>query len=352
MILPVRIPFQERAVVTVERHLPGPGKIMVRVGEEVTPDTVLGEAQISAGFRKVSLAQTLGVSPGSVEKILIKKPGEVVYKGEPLARAKKLLGLRSSVYLSPAEGVVEGVQDGEVTIRLVPSEVKLLAGFNGQVNEIKEGEGVTIKTIASRTKGVFGIGRERFGTIRLAGKRDEFLLPQHLDAECVGKIVVGGALLTGDTIEKALAIGVKGIVTGGINFHETLGWAEGSDVGISIVVTGGYGLHPIDEAIYKALGGHEGQYGSISGGSGEVLISGSGEAKGKPAPLWKELKLGDVVRVVAGADLGHSGPAEKISTEEVKLSSGISAKVVTFKGPGGDEIAPWQNLEIVGLKND
>jgi hypothetical protein len=348
MILPVRFRFDSQAKVRIERKLPGPGKIMVQVGDQVKQEDVIGEAEVSGGFRKIQLGQILGVSEENLERELLKKPGETVYKGEPLAKSRGFMGFRRKVYLSPADGVLEEVAGGEVTIRFVPSEMKLSAGFSGKIEEVLEGKYAVIETSAARVRGVIGVGKTRFGNLKVIGKQNEFLLPQHLDSSTVGKIVVGGALVTEDTIEKALAIGVRGLVCGGINFQETLGWSEGSDIGLTIVATEGYGLHPLGEDVFSALTHLDGQYAAISGETAEIFIASEGSAA-EEAPTWRELKTGDVVRVVGGQDLGKFGPAEETSKEPVKLPSGITMPVVTFHQNSEKIAAPWQNLEIIGF---
>lgn len=350
ILLPVRLRFQEKAVVKIERRLPGPGKVLVRSGDQVSPDEIVGEAQISGGFRKINLSNLLGITAGEVNRALLKKPGEVVYKGEPLARSSKLLGLKRKVYLSPADGVIEEAVAGEVTIRFAPTEVTVTSGFNGIIESVAEGEAVTVRTNVARIKGVVGAGHERFGHLRLAHKPSEFLLPQHIDASDSGKIIVGGAIVTADTIEKALALGVRGIVTGGINFHETLGWTEGSDIGLTIVSLEGYGFHSIDPGLYKSLSRYEGRYAAISGQTASLLISIDEEAEESADPGWRELQLGDTVRIISGENLGQVGQAESVSTKPVTLESGLTSTVVTLKVGGGKMIAPWQNLEIVEIR--
>lgn len=350
MILPVRLRFQKDAVIRIERRLPGPGKLLIRVGDAVKPDDVIGEAQVSGGFRKINLSQILSISGAEISKALLKGAGQTVYKGEPLARSKKFLGLRTQVYLSPVDGILEDVTDGEVTIRFVPAEIKLTAGFSGTIESISEGESVIVRTTVAKVRGVTGVGRERFGTFKVVGHPGEFLLPQHLDASAVGKIVIGGAIVTADTIEKALAIGVKGLVAGGINFHDTLGWSEGSDIGLTIVSLEGYGFHAIGPDIMDQIAAYDGQYGGISGERSELYIASGVEGKDKEVPAWREVKVGDTVRVVAGADLGKLGPVTKVSSDEKPLQSGLRSKLLSFKYQDGEVEAPWQNLEIVGDK--
>lgn len=351
-LLPVRLRFQDRVVVRIERRLPGPGKVLVKPGDQVTPEETVGESQISGGYRKINLSGLLGLGSKEVAKSLLKKPGDVVYKGEPLARSSKFLGLKRRVYLSPVDGVVEELLEGEVTIRFAPTEVKVASGFTGTIESVSEGEAVTVRTNAAKIRGIVGAGHERFGHIRIVGKPGEFLLPQHIDSSDSGKIVVGGAIVTSDTIEKALAIGVRGLVTGGINFHETLGWSEGSDIGLTIVSLEGYGFHPINEDLFKDISRFDGKYASISGPDATVIISIEGSAQESSSPSWRDLKLGDSLRIISGEGLGRVGLAEAVSTKPVQLDSGLMASVITLKVGSEKMMIPWQNLEIVEIASD
>ena len=351
-LLPVRLRFQEKVVVRIERKLPGPGKILVKSGDKVTPEEAIGESQISGGYRKINLSGMLGIEAGEVSRALLKTPGEVVYKGEPLARSSRLLGLKRRVYLSPVDGVVEAVEDGEVTIRFVPTEVRVASGFTGTIESVAEGEAVTVRTNVAKIRGIVGAGHERFGHIRVVGKPSEFLLPQHIDASDSGKIVVGGAIVTADTVEKALALGVRGLVTGGINFHETLGWSEGSDIGLTIVSLEGYGFHPINEDLFKKISHYDGKYAAISGHDATILISIEGPAEEGAETSWRDLKLGDKLRIISGEGLGRVGLAEAVSSKPVQLDSGLISTVITLKVESEKMIVPWQNVEIVEIARD
>lgn len=352
ILLPVRLRFQDNLVVRIDRKLPGPGKVLVKAGDQVTPEETVGESQISGGYRKINLSSLLGVGSKDVAKSLLKKPGDVVYKGEPLARSSKLLGLKKRVYLSPVDGIVEDLLEGELTVRFAPTEVKVASGFTGIIESVAEGEAVTIRTNAAKIRGIVGAGYERFGHIRVVGKPGEFLLPQHIDSSDSGKILMGGAIVTSDTIEKALAIGVRGLVTGGINFHETLGWREGSDVGLTIVTLEGYGFHPINEELFKDISRFDGKYAAISGQDASILISIDGPAKESTESSWRDVKLGDKLRIISGDGLGKVGLAEAFSTKPVKLGSGLMVSVVTLKLGSDKMMVPWQNLEIVEIASD
>jgi hypothetical protein len=350
MILPVRPRFKDSTTADIERLLPGPGRILVQVGDRVEPEDVVGEAEISDGIRQINFSQMFGVKPSEVEKVLTKKKGEVVYKGEPLAKFKRFLGLRQQVYISPVDGVVDEVSDGNVTIRFAPTEAKLAASFGGIVSSINEGQSLTISTNAAIIKGVVGAGEQRFGKLKVVGKGGDFLLPQDLSADSTDKIVVGGAIVTADTIEKALAIGVRGLVTGGVNFHETLGWVQGKDAGLTIMALEGYGFHHINSDLLEELEKLNGRYATINGESATLSVAIDGQAKEDHPALYREVAVGDTVRVVAGAELGKTGKVEKISVDEIKLDSSLMDQVITVKVDGHNLVSPWQNLEIVEVK--
>lgn len=349
MILQVRPRFLDRRLVKLKRTLPGPGRILVKQGDVLHQDDVIGEAEISDGIRQIDFAQMFGVSPDKAQDLLTKKPGELVYKGEPLAKFSKMMGLRTQVYVAPIDGILESIDGGVASIKFIPVAEKILASFDGTISDVAEGESVTIQTVASLFKGVTGFGGQRFGRVKYIGKGSDILLPQDLTADSTDKIVIGGALSTADTIEKAVAIGVRGIVTGGINFHETMGWGM-RELGITVVVLEGFGFHHIGRDLKDRLEKIDGNYAAISGDQAMLSVAVDGEGSDSQDPQYQELQSGDTVRVVAGESLGRLGVVHKISSSAEALLTGAKEVVVTFKSDEQDLVVPWQNLEIISSK--
>ena len=84
---------------------------------------------------------------------------------------------------------------------------------------------------ARTSQGIFGIGGETIGNLVIVAKSSsddltvEQILPEHRDS-----ILVGGSLVTTDTIQQAIEHGVRGIIAGGIDdadLRELLGYELG-----------------------------------------------------------------------------------------------------------------------------
>jgi hypothetical protein len=347
MILPVKRRVVEKEDVLIERRLLAPGRIVVRVGDRVSAEDPLGTAEVASGLKEIDLATIFGIGPKDVEKGLLKEVGQAVYLDEPIFRVKKMLGFRSGMYNSPVEGTVSEVRDGIVAIKSHPTEVPLVAGFAGTVEKVYEGEGAQVKAVAMTVQGVNGFGKLHFGEIRVVGRGGEILLPQDLDSDCGGKIVVGGALLAADTIEKALAINVVGFVTSGINFRESVSFRSREKAGLGLMILEGYGLHPFDTELLTLLQDLDGHYAAIDSEKATLMVATDGRGNKATGQPWKELRVGDTVRVVGGSELGRIGAVVKIDSEESELPSGLRSRVVRIGTKEGDINIPWQNLEIL-----
>lgn len=347
MILPVKRRYIEREEVAIVRRLGAPGKIVVRVGDKIASEDHLGTAEVTSGVREIDLGVMFGVNSAEVEKGLLKEVGQPVVRGEGLFKVKKMLGLKSEEYDSPVEGVLSEVRDGVVSIKSNPVEVVLKAGFAGEVEKVYEGEAVEIKATATVVRGVTGVGKLHFGELQVVGRGADMLLPQDLDADSGGKIVVGGALLAADTIEKALAIGVVGFVTGGINFREAVSFSTREKAGLGLLILEGYGLHRFDKELLDKLKDLDGRYGALDGEEGVLYVAREGKGEKVSGQPWRELKSGDTVRVVAGPELGRVGKVVKIGTEDEELRSGIMSKLLKIETQDGEITIPWQNLEIL-----
>jgi len=347
MILPVKRRVAEKEEVLITRRLVAPGKIVVRVGDKVSEEDILGTAEVSSGVKEIDLASMFGVSAEDVEKGLVKEVGQAVARDEVLFQVKKMLGLRRAEYTSSVEGTISDVRDGVVSIKSNPTEVPLKAGFAGVVEKVYEGEAVEIKAVATTIRGVNGFGKLHFGEIKVVGRGNEILLPQDLDSDCSGKIVVGGALLAADTIEKALAINVVGFVTSGINFREAVSFSTREKAGLGLLILEGYGLCSFDKELLELLAKLDGHYAALDGEEAVLMVATGGQGGKSASQPWRELKTGDAVRVVDGVELGKIGKVSKIEAGEGALPSGLTTKLIKIETKEGDISIPWQNLEIL-----
>ena len=88
---PSAVRVEKDVVKRVIRKLKGKGQLNINVGQEVTPADIIGTSTVSAGFRTLNLAGSLGVAGPEAGKYLTRKIGQRIYQGELLAFKKNLL---------------------------------------------------------------------------------------------------------------------------------------------------------------------------------------------------------------------------------------------------------------------
>lgn len=352
--------YEENVNREIERSLVSEGEIFVKKGDTVSPADIIGECYISRGFRIFNIAETLGIRPNGIGNYLKKEPGSKVFKGEVLAEKKRYLGVLTRQFIVPCDGILEGInqKDGQLTIRFLPEKNKLLSGFYGEVQEVNEYKSVILKTEVHVVRGQIGIGIKREGIFNLVSGNSENVSPFDVDAQYARKILLLGSLVSKDIVQKCLALGVKGIVGGGINFKDyqsligSLNPRE--DVGVSILILTGFGRSDIDYKIIEILQEFQHRHIILDPQSKELLIPLSPtewarkRMKKKPEEIGF-LKVGNEVLILSWPYLGKRGIITKLETDRKKdLSSCISVFTAKVKISDGKEISlPVRNLQLI-----
>jgi len=207
---------------------------------------------------------------------MVRKEGDVIQKGDILAETKGIFGLFKSSVKSPVAGTLDSYSKvtGQAIIREDPIPVNINAYIHGIIDEVIPEEGVVIRTTAAFVQGIFGIGGERRGAIKiLTEKAGDILTADLIDDSCKGKVLVGGAFMTLDAFKKAEKMGVEGIIVGGFNYKDIKD-IVGYDIGVAItgeepvrttlIVTEGFGEIRMAEQTFNLLKDHEGEIASIN----------------------------------------------------------------------------------------
>jgi len=261
----------------IEFKSPFPGVI-----EDVRSETgsVLLRELIDYGQRKaiVNVGQAIGVYGRKLKKYLRKDVGEFVERGTLLAmRVGREVDANAAIagrVRSPIAGVIKDVDfdKGRVRIERKIQEIELCAGFFGKVTAI-DLEGIEITAEARRVFGICGVGGESFGMLRVAvGQGRETLFEDNIREDDSGRVIVGGAFVTPEALEKAAEVGVSGIITGGAD-HLDLSGFVGKDFAASItgkektpfpvIITGRFGKEPMDDDRFEFLKSHDGSWAFI-----------------------------------------------------------------------------------------
>src|SRR4030042_5538171 len=154
-------------MVTKERVLPVLGDVIAKEGDVVSCDTVVARTYVREDVSMVPLFFILGCEPYELPRVMLKKEGQTVEKGELLAVTKSVFGLFKSEYKSKVGGTIELLSDitGMVGIRDFPVPIELNAYIAGRISKVMPQNGVVIETPASFVQGIFGVGGERQGEI-------------------------------------------------------------------------------------------------------------------------------------------------------------------------------------------
>ena len=353
------------------RALPIKGEVLVNVGDRVAAQQIVARTFMPGDIEPVNLANILSMPPADLMPCMLKKEGDRIGVGEAVAQTKGLFGLFKNTYLSKHAGTIETVSEvtGQVIIRGAPIPVEISAYMAGQVVEVMADQGCVIEADVSFVQGIFGIGGEAHGRIRMAALSHE----QELEADMIkpdmaGCIVVGGGRVWHEAIKKAIKVGAAAIVAGGIDdqdLAEVLGYDLGvaitgtESVGISLVITEGFGDISMAERTFDLLRSREGAEASCSGATQiragvlrpEVLIPlPPAEAEKAPAAAAGAglLHLGRTVRIIRDPSFGLLGEVAALPQELQVLESGSKARVLEVRlRSGASVVVPRANVELI-----
>lgn len=363
-------------VIHIQRHLPNAGrKVDVSVGQEVGPGDILGQGQAPAGFRTIHLSAQLQENPKNAQNYLKRKIGQAIYEGELLAAKTGLFGLGRKNIICPVDGIIDfyDINNGNLRIKHLPKVVKVASGVWGVVDKVEEGTGIIlIRTMASLVHGLLGCGRERSGSVKVLGSAEDLVSSRQIVDGMRGEILVAGGIILLEALQKAVNVGVGGIISGGINARDFRAMVGGglnlskkhwSDVGISLLLTEGFGAVSIGEDIFRLLKGHHGKFALLDGNRARLILP-SGDPDSimdvrrtrLPVGVGVEpdvevdlvpLKIGSWVRLLGNKQLGVLGKVESLDKTPSKLPCGIMTYLVTVVTVNRKIKVPYLNLEVV-----
>lgn len=358
----------ELTMIRKVRRLPLQGEVLAQQGSTVTPERKVAQTFIPGRPHLVAVSNLLNIEPSELSEVMVKSVGDSVREGEVIGRYSAFFGLFRGQCQSPATGTVEHISPvtGQVTIREPAVPVAVAAYISGTVTEVLPGEGVVVETPAALIQGIFGIGGEGCGTLRVAVKKPSDILTarQILDGDR-GRILVGGSLVTAEALKRAGEVGVVGLVSGGIldrDIHDYLGYEIGvaitghEDIPLSLVVTEGFGEIPMAEKTFALLHKLTGETASINGTTQiragvlrpEVVVARPGGNIIQQEETATGLEIGTRVRVIRTPWFGHLGAVSKLPIQLQKIESEAKVRVLEVQLDTGQQVTvPRANVEIL-----
>ena len=359
----------KKTIFKKERILPLKGDVLVKTGDQLTPDTIVASTNLPGNVQMLKVSNILNIDPKDVVEALQVKEGQKVKKGDIIAETSGIFGMFKSSVESPVDGTIESISQstGRVVVREAPIPVEVDAYVSGVVDDVVENEGIVLKSNAAFIQGIFGIAGEKRGDLLVvsSGPGDE-LTAEQITADMKGKILIGGSFLSLDAYKKALSVQVAGIVVGGFNYYDLkaiLGYNLGvaitgtEKLNTALIVTEGYGSIPMSEATFSLLKDNDGKTASINGATQiragvirpEIVIPiDSGNTDNDSSSKMPEgIQEGSTVRVIRSPNFGKIGKVISLPSELNKMESETMVRVAEINIDGNDILIPRANLEMV-----
>jgi hypothetical protein len=355
-------------IVEKERLLPVHGNVLVKKGDKVDYGKIVAEAFMTGDPMMIKVAMHLGVENQEIVDYMVKKVGDPVEANEPVAKYRGFFGLVKKDIPSPVKGVVETIStgSGQVIVRGDPIPVNVDAYIPGEVIEVKEGSGAVIRTKAAIIQGIFGVGGETHGFLKILVKsNDEVLTADKLSPDDKGRVVVGGSLVTLDALKKAVELGVSGVVAGGVG-HVDLKDFMGRDLGvaitgqeklgISLIITEGFGKMTMSNQTFNLLKDFDGKMAHINGTTQiragvmrpEIIIPHEQTFEKYKDKLTEGMVPGVPIRIIRKPYFGAIGKVHSLPVNLVMLESESLVRVLEAELDDGRIVMiPRANVEII-----
>ena len=329
-------------------HLPRGTSVSVRVGAEIRPDEVIGMRRGALAPVRVPVTRPLHRQPGEIGELLAVHPGDRVDADQPLA-----LVAGGEAVLAPLAGLVVAASRRDGTLLLAPlgREEPVIGHVRGRVRAIEEGS-LLVEVPAARLRGVGGSGDAVHGEL-VVGVRspEEELRAGAIDSGATGKILVGGSRASAETLTRARAMGVAGIVLGGVLDKELRDFATiqlrrreagGMTGSFGILLVEGYGKVGIDPQLFAWFRLHTGRVASLFGADGLLYVYDA-----SPLPKRRPLaRVGERVIAHRRPFQGRGGVLVALMDDLHAAQSGIPTRMALVRFEDGRLApVPLANLE-------
>ena len=351
------------------RRLPIPGDVLVGIDDTVDFDTVAARTLIPGNPTLVPVSDLLNVFENDTPHYMVKKVGDKVAKDEVIAVKSTFFGLSKKTATSPCDGVIREVSEftGSVLIREPDIEVELKAYIPGRVVDVLPNIGVVLEMESAFIQGIFGIGGENHGElVLLADSPEDTLTAEMISLSHKGKIIVGGSLVTGEAIKRAIEVGVVGIVAGGIesaDLTDLLGYDIGvaitgqEELGITLIITEGFGKISMSEKVFSLLKKFNNHQVAINGATQiragvlrpEIIIPlERRDEEARELELESGMKIGTPIRIIRAPYFGEIGVVAGLPVSLHIIETESFVRVIEVELENGEHvIVPRANVEII-----
>ncbi len=332
------------------RKLPAPGRVLVRIGQQVAATDAVAETYLPEAHMLLDIRRALAVpSAAKAESLVERKPGEKVQKGDVIAETG---GLFSRVIRAPANGMIVAIGNGQVTLETETPPFTLRAGLPGVITELLSDYGVVIETIGALFQGVWGNGRCDQGVLlALMRAADDELTRDRLEVSLRGAVVAAGFCGDADAIRVAGELPLRGLILASVS-PQVLPVLKSAR--FPVIILEGFGRIPMNPAVFKLLTTNEKRdialnaaaWNRYTGERPEAAIPLPAEAE--MAPDTDEFQAGQTVRIQGSPYTGQTGTILHLKPGQTPLPSGLRAPAAEVRLESGDKVMiPLSNMDVL-----
>ena len=300
----------------------------VQTGSQIRPDQVLASRREARQALRLPIAGPLGRQPADAAALMLVRPGDRLEPDQPMARGPDGREVRSPGPRDPAR---LPPSDGTALLVSLGAESPVIGHVAGSVLQVPP-QFISVAVPGARLEGIGGMGDAVHGELAVAvHTHDEELRAGAIDVSAAGKILIGGSRASAETLTRARAMGVAGIVLGGILDKELrdfeaiqrrrreIGGMTGS---FAVVLLEGYGKVALDAQLFAWLRAHAGRTASLFGEEDLILYIHDAASPPTRAPL---ATVGDRVVIHRRPFQGRSGVLVGVLDELHQTPAGIPA---------------------------
>jgi hypothetical protein len=329
-------------------RLPVGANPLVDPGQQVEPAEVLATRRPPGEGETIAVAGALRRSAAGAAASVVVRPGTLLEAGELVASDGHGREVRA-----PGDCLFLGYDAGDGSALVAPllGTEPIVGHVRGEVTRV-EPDAIEIRVAGARLAGVGGSGGAVHGELRRAvHEPGDELRATAIDVATTGRILVGGSRASAETLTRARAMGVAGIVLGGIldkelrDFEATqqrrreTGGAGGD---FAVILVEGFGKVGLDPDLFAWFAAHENHMASLFGSSGELYVYDAA-----PPPARRGLvRAGDRVIAHRRPYAGLAGVVVRILPTLHTTPAGIAARSALVRFDDGlSAVVPIANLE-------
>jgi len=329
-------------------RLPVGASPMVEVGHRVEPAEVLATRRAPRGGMSLPVALALRRSARDAAAFLVARPGARLDAGEILAEDDRGRQVRVS---EACMLLGYDLDDGTAMVAPLSGSEPVLGHVRGEVVSVAA-DAIELRVAGALVTGVGGSGSAVHGELRVAvHEPGDELRASAIDVGATGRIMVGGSRASAETLTRARAMGVAGIVLGGVldkelrDFEATqlrrreVGGVRGD---FAVLLLEGYGKVGFDPGLFAWFRAHDGHLASLFGEEARLYVYEAG-----PPPARRSLSHpGDRVIAHRRPHAGLGGTLLRVLDRLHAAESGVVGRtgLVRFED-GRTVMVPMANLE-------